>query len=69
MKNASPQRRREKDNFIRGAPQASKSFSHALQGFAFGLIFSLRKSGQQKNKLCELCGLSDLSGRSPQSEA
>ena len=50
MKNASPQRRREKDNFIRGAPQASKSFSHALQGFAFGLIFSLRKSGQQKKQ-------------------
>jgi hypothetical protein len=39
-----------------------KPFSDAPQGLAFGLIFPLRKSGQQKIKLCELCGSSEAGG-------
>jgi hypothetical protein len=39
-----------------------KPFSDAPQGLAFDLIFPLKKSGQQKIKLCELCVSSEADG-------
>jgi hypothetical protein len=42
--------------------EALKPLAEDLQGLDLGLIFPLRKSGQQKSELCELCGSSKAGG-------